>query len=102
MPTKHTAPGDTNMTNRTPTTNPTDLVNVELAEKQEKTLTPLESVYTMNPMKGISLKQHWHCPRCKVSVTTYITLSTPPQHRCLKAANQPKPLQPSEGEHNGK
>ena len=64
-------------------------------------LTPLENVCTMNPMKGISLKQHWHCPKCKVSVTTYITLSTPPQHRCLKAANQPKPLQPSEGEPNG-
>ena len=88
------------MTKPTLTTNPTAVVNVGLAEKQEKTLTPLEYVYTMNPMKGISLKQHWHCPRCKVSVTTYITLSTPPQHRCQKAANQPKPLQPSEGDTN--
>lgn len=35
MPTKHTAQGDTNMTNRTPTINPTDHENVELAEKQE-------------------------------------------------------------------
>lgn len=35
MPTKHTAPGDTNMTKPTPTTNPTDHENVELAEKQE-------------------------------------------------------------------
>jgi len=98
MPTKHTAPGDTNMMSRTPTTNPTDLVNVELAEKQENFLTMTHPICNMNPMKGISLKQHWHCPRCQVSVTTYITLSTPPQHRCVKAANKPKPLTLSEGE----
>ena len=86
------------MTNQTPITNATAVGNVELAEKQENILTLTDPTYNINPMKGISLKQHWHCPRCKVSVTTYITLSTPPQHRCLKAANQPKPLTPSEGE----
>jgi hypothetical protein len=88
------------MTNRTPTINPTDLVNVEFVEKQENFLTLTHPICNMNGMKGISLKQHWHCPRCKVSVTTYITLSTPPQHRCVKAANQPKPLTPSEGDTN--
>jgi len=97
MQTKHTAQGDTNTMKQIHTTNPTDLVNVELVEKQENFLTLTHPTYNMNGMKGISLKQHWHCPRCKVAVTTYITLSTPPQHRCVKAANQPKPLQPSEG-----
>ena len=82
------------------TTNSLQLKTPESSTVEKILLTPLQSVYTMNPMKGISLKQHWHCPRCKVSVTTYITLSTPPQHRCLKAANQPKPLQPSEGASN--
>ena len=88
------------MTKPTPTTNPTDHENVELVEKQENFLTLTHPTYNMNGMKGISLKQHWHCPRCKVAVTTYITLSTPPQHRCIKAANQHKPLQPLEGDNN--
>jgi len=35
MQTKHTVQGATNTMKPTPTTNPTDLVNVELAEKQE-------------------------------------------------------------------
>jgi len=35
MPTKHTAPGDTNTMKQIHTTNPTDHENVELAEKQE-------------------------------------------------------------------
>ena len=100
MPTKHTAQGDTPMTKPTPTTNPTDHENVEPVEKQENFLTLTHPTYNMNGMKGISLKQHWHCPRCKVAVTTYITLSTPPQHRCIKAANQHKPLQPLEGDNN--
>jgi len=97
MPTKHTAPGDMNTTKSIRTTNPTDHENVEPVEKQENFLTLTHPTYNMNGMKGISLKQNWHCPRCKVAVTTYITLSTPPQHRCQKAANQPKPLQPLEG-----
>ena len=100
MQTKHTAQEDTPMTKPTPTTNPTDHENVEPVEKQENFLTLTHPICNMNGMKGISLKQHWHCPRCKVAVTTYITLSTPPQHRCIKAANQHKPLQPLEGDNN--
>lgn len=88
------------MTKPIHTTNPTDHENVEPVEKQENFLTLTHPTYNMNGMKGISLKQHWHCPRCKVAVTTYITLSTPPQHRCIKAANQHKPLQPLEGDNN--
>lgn len=35
-------------------------------------------------MKGISLRTDWYCPRCGVSVATYITLPEPPQHPCPK------------------
>lgn len=62
----------------------------------------MQPVYMMNPMKGVTTKQAWQCTRCGVTVTTYVTLSAPPQHRCAKAANQNKPLTPSEGEPNGK
>jgi hypothetical protein len=65
-------------------------------------LTKLVPVYTMNPTKGVTIKQHWQCTRCGVTITTYVTLSAPPQHRCAKAANQTKQLTPSEGDTNGK
>jgi hypothetical protein len=82
--------------------------NLRLATPQGATLekilflTNLTRVYTMNPTKGVTIKQHWQCTRCGVTITTYVTLSAPPQHRCAKAANQTKQLTPSEGDTNGK
>ena len=51
---------------------------------------------TVKGMKGLSLRQDWHCPRCKVAITTFVTVTEPPTHRCQKAANQYKPLQEKE------
>jgi hypothetical protein len=51
MQTKHTAQGDTNMMNQTPTTNPTDHENVELAEKQENILTLTDPTCKINHHK---------------------------------------------------
>lgn len=49
-------------------------------------------------MKGISLKQQWHCPSCGVSVTTYVTMPEPPQHPCVKKARRIISLQPKKEE----
>jgi transposase-like protein len=52
----------------------------------------------MNPMKGISTRQHWHCPSCGVSVTTFVTPVEPPSHPCPKKANRITSLQQQEKE----
>lgn len=43
-----------------------------------------------------SRRKDWHCPKCKVRITTFVKVTSPPTHRCQKAANQPKPLQEKE------
>jgi hypothetical protein len=42
----------------------------------------------MTPVKGISLRQEWHCPNCGVTVTTFVSLPEPPQHPCQKRARR--------------
>lgn len=41
-----------------------------------------------NPMKGVTLKRRWYCPTCLVTLTTYVTVTEPPTHRCGRRANQ--------------
>lgn len=54
----------------------------------------------MTAMKGISLRQEWHCPSCNVQVVTYVTTPAPPYHPCPKKAGRITNLQQKKEETN--
>lgn len=52
----------------------------------------ITSEIQFSAVKGISLRQRWHCPVCEIQVTTYVTLSEPPTHTCKKQLSKTLPL----------